>query len=97
MEASKQTATVAELRAAELKTAVSPEPFTVDADGSVVHHARARCFRGNCRHATSDRRSDQGWPEKYATLPARPSLTYRIVVMADGPSDQPFQLIAVVE
>jgi hypothetical protein len=41
--------------------------------------------------------SDQGWPEKYATLPARRSLTYRIVVMAYGPSDQPFQLIAVVE
>ena len=34
---------------------------------------------------------------KYVTLPARRSLTYRIVVMAYGPSEQPFQLIAVVE
>ena len=41
--------------------------------------------------------SDQGWPEKYVTLSARRSLTYGIVVMAYGPSAQPFQVIAVVE
>jgi len=41
--------------------------------------------------------SDPGWPEKYAMLPARRSLIYRIVVMAYGPSEQPFKLIAAVE